>query len=281
MRARAAALRLMKEVVRTADIRSKIRDIYSLEQLSGGKSAVHRRHPLVKLVSATVYIVLVVSFNRAEFGRLIPFVFYPVILMAVSGTPWSAVLSRVALALPFCLLAGISNIVFDRAAALTVAGITVSEGVISFFSIIFRTFLCVTAVLILIAVTPFSQLTGQLRRMRFPDVFVNLLEMVYRYIGVLLEEASSMHTAYMLRSTAHKGLKMRHMGSFVGQLLIRSFDRAERVYEAMKCRGYPGQKATASRIRLRGSDYVFLAATTVPFIICRAVDIPALYSRLF
>jgi cobalt/nickel transport system permease protein len=62
----------------------------------------------------------------------------------------------------------ISNIVFDKAAALTVAGVTVSAGVISFISIIFRTFLCVTAVLILIAVTPFSQLTGQLRRMRFP-----------------------------------------------------------------------------------------------------------------
>ncbi len=65
-------------------IGSKIHEIYALEQLSGGKSAVHRRHPLVKLIATLVYIVLVVSFDRAEFGRLIPFVFYPVVLMALS-----------------------------------------------------------------------------------------------------------------------------------------------------------------------------------------------------
>ncbi|NLT12747.1 MAG: cobalt ECF transporter T component CbiQ, partial [Clostridiales bacterium] len=224
----------------TADIKSRIQEIYKLEQLSGGTSAVHRRHPSVKLVSAFVFIVLVVSFDRTEFGRLVPFIFYPVVLMALSGTPWPIVLKRVALALPFALLAGISNVIFDRAAALTLAGIAISAGVVSFFSILFKTFLCVTAVLLLVAVTPFSQLTGQLRRMHVPDIFVTLFEMIYRYIGVLLEEASSMYTAYMLRSTEHKGLQMRHMGSFVGQLLIRSFDRAERVYAAMKCRGYPG-----------------------------------------
>lgn len=265
----------------TADIKSKIQEIYKLEQLSGGKSAVHQRHPSVKLVSVFVFIVLVVSFDRAEFGRLVLFIFYPVILMALSGTPWPIVLKRVALALPFCLLAGISNIIFDRAAAFTFAGIAVSTGVVSFFSILFRTFLCVTTVLLLVAVTPFSHLSGQLRRMHVPDVFVTLFEMIYRYIGVLLEEASSMYTAYMLRSTEHKGLQMRHMGSFVGQLLIKSFDRAERVYEAMKCRGYPGGAARKEHTPLLLQDYVFLAATTVPFILLRLFDIPALYARLF
>jgi cobalt/nickel transport system permease protein len=268
-------------VWKTADIKSKIQEIYKLEQLSGGDSAVHRRHPAVKLVSAFVFIVAVISFDRAEFGRLVPFVFYPVVLMALSGTPWPIVLKRVALALPFVLLAGISNILFDRTAAFTVAGVAVSAGVVSFFSILFRTFLCVTAVLLLVAVTPFSHLTGQLRRLHVPDIFVTLFEMIYRYIGVLLEEASSMHTAYMLRSTEHKGLQMRHMGSFVGQLLIRSFDRAERVYAAMKCRGYPGGGPRSLRAPVRTADVVFLLSTTVPFILLRVFDLTALYARLF
>ena len=265
----------------TADIKSKIQEIYKLEQLSGGGSAVHRRHSSVKLVSAVIFIILVVSFDRAEFGRLVPFVFYPVVLMALSGTPWPIVLKRVALALPFALLAGISNVIFDRAAALTLAGIVISAGVVSFFSILFKTFLCVTAVLLLVAVTPFSQLTGQLRRMHVPDIFVTLFEMIYRYIGVLLEEASSMYTAYMLRSTEHKGLQMRHMGSFVGQLLIRSFDRAERVYAAMKCRGYPGGALKSVRMPIIAPDVVFLISTTAPFILLCVFDLPALYARLF
>ena len=109
-----------------------------------------------------------------------------------------------------------------------------------------------TAALLLVAVTPFTQLTGQLRRMHVPEIFVTLFEMIYRYIGVLLEEASSMYTAYMLRSTEYKGLQMRHMGSFVGQMLIRSFDRADRVFAAMKCRGYPFRTPEPARAAPRG-----------------------------
>jgi energy-coupling factor transporter ATP-binding protein EcfA2 len=48
----------------------------------------------------------------------------------------------------------------------------------------------------------------------------------------------------------------------------------------MKCRGYP-VKGVRAPYQARGPDYVFFAATTVPFIICRAVNIPTLYSRLF
>jgi cobalt/nickel transport system permease protein len=268
-------------VRKTADIRSKIQDIYSLEQLAAERSPVHDRHPLVKLVSAFCYIVLVVSFGRAEFGRLVPYVFYCVVLMALSGTPWSAVLGRAALALPFVVLAGVSNIIFDRAAAFSVAGVVVSVGVVSFFTLIYRTFLCVTAVLILAAVTPVSDLTGQLRRLRVPDIFVTLFEMTYRYIGVLLGEASTMYTAYMLRSTERRGLQMRHMGSFVGQLFIRSYDRAERIYAAMKCRGYGGQERPRTRRPLRAPDYLYLAASCVPFILLRIFDPTALFERLF
>ena len=265
----------------TTDIRSKIQQIYSIEQLAAGKSTVHDRHPFVKLFSAFCYIVLVVSFGRAEFGRLVPFVFYSVVLMALSGTPWPAVLRRAALALPFVLLAGVSNIIFDHTAAFSVAGITVSVGVVSFFALLYRTFLCVTAVLILVAVTPISDLTGQLRRMRVPELFIALFEMTYRYIGVLLGEASAMYTAYMLRSTEHKGLQMRHMGSFVGQLFIRSYDRAERIYSAMKCRGYGGRRMPKARRSLDASDYLYLAAACLPFVLLRVFDITALFERLF
>jgi cobalt/nickel transport system permease protein len=33
---------------------------------------------------------------------------------------------------------------------------------------------------------------------------------------------------------------MKDMGTFVGQLVFRSFDRAGRVYAAMRCRGFDG-----------------------------------------
>lgn len=260
------------------DIKSKIQEIYSLEQLSRQKSPVHSRHPSVKLISALVYIITVVSFDTAEFSRLIPFVFYPVILMSLSGTPWKPVLKRAAIALPFAVLAGISNIIYDREAVYIIGSLIISRGMLSFASLLIRTFYCVTAVLILIAVTPFGELSDQLRRMHVPGIFVLIFEMTYRYIGALLEEASSMYTAYILRSTKHKGLQIRHMGSFIGQLLIRSFDRAERVYSAMKCRGYSEIYRLKKVKRLLPADYIYLILACLPFITLRVYDISALFA---
>jgi hypothetical protein len=96
----------------------------------------------------------------------------------------------------------------------------------------------VAAVLILIATTPWPKLSVQLRCFHVPPILVTLLEMSYRYIAVLLGEVQSMYTAYKLRSCGMKGIAMAHMGSFVGRLFLRSADRADRVYAAMKCRGY-------------------------------------------
>lgn len=272
---------MVTEVSIMNDIKSKIQEIYSLEQLSGRNSVIHSLHPMVKLISTFVFIVLVVSFHRVEFSRLVPFVFYPVILMVLSDTPWSTVLKRLALALPFCLFAGISNLIFDRATAFAIGNIVISIGVVSFFSILYRTFLCVTAVLIMVAVTPISQLSDQLRILHIPGIFVTLFEMTYRYIGALLDEASTMYIAYMLRSTEQKGLQMRHMGSFMGQLLIRSYDRAERVYSAMKCRGYAARDLQKNKRKLIGADYIYLAASCLPFMLLRVFDLTVLFERIF
>ena len=221
-----------------------------------------------------------VSFNRYEFLRLIPYIFYPVIIMALSETPWSMILKRVVLALPFVVLAGLSNIIFDTQTGIYIGSLAVSRGVVSCFAIFFRTFLCVVAILILVAVTPFSALTGSLRAARVPGVFVTLFEMTYRYIAVLLEEAGSMYTAYQLRHTHQKGLELHHMGSFVGQLLLKSFDRAERIYAAMQCRGYAFHASLRSHRPFTGADYLFLLLTAAPFILLRVFDISGVFSAI-
>jgi cobalt/nickel transport system permease protein len=99
------------------------------------------------------------------------------------------------------------------------------------------------------------------------------LEMIYRYIGVLMEEVHSMTTAYALRSGGKKALEMRHMGSFLGMLLLRGFDRAERVYAAMLCRGYSLRQIPRSPRPFRRGDAVALALVCVPAAVLRFVSI--------
>jgi cobalt/nickel transport system permease protein len=252
---------------------SKVNEIYSLEQFSSKDTSIHALHPLVKIIVAFLYIVCVVSFDRYAFVRLVPFIFYPVILMALAEIPYSLIFSRLLLALPFTMFAGLSNIFLDRATMFSIAGIGISYGVVSFFTLVFRALLCVAAVLILVATTPFTSLTGQLRRMKIPEMFIVLFEMTYRYIGSLIEETSIMITAYQLRRNSDKGIDMKHMGSFVGQLLIRSFDRAEQVYNAMKLRGYGLFERHMKKIRLSTADYVFLLIACGLPLILRFIDV--------
>lgn len=259
---------------------NSIHDLYALEKLSSGKTFIHRLHPTAKLAATAIYIIAVVSFDGYSFGRLVPYVFYPTLLMALSETPYGALLKRFLVALPFCLFAGIANALSNRAAAFAIGGMTISYGVVSLFTIMLRTYLCVMAVLALVAVTPLSALTDAMRRLKMPFVFVAVFEMIYRYAGVLFEEAHTMGIAYSLRGGGAKGIKIRDMGSFVGQLLLCSIDRSERVYNAMKCRGYALRDLPAnSRKPMRG-DYAFFAAAALFCLFFRFVDVNSLIYKI-
>jgi len=213
-------------------------EMYALELLSSGNTCIHRIHPLAKLLAAAVFIVTVVSFGKYEVARLAPYFFYPMLLMALSRTPHSMLYKRLALALPFCLFIGVSNIALDRATAFMVGGVAVSYGVLSFISLLCKAYLCVMAALILISVTRLRCIANELSRLGVPSVLIVMLEVTYRYIGILIGEAHSMHIAYSLRGPRRRGVAIGDMGPFVGQLLLKSFDRADRIYNAMKCRGY-------------------------------------------
>jgi cobalt/nickel transport system permease protein len=193
--------------------------------------------------------------------------------MVLSETPFRMIFKRALVALPFVLFAGLSNLIFDRAVILRLGGVAISYGMVSFLVMILRTFLCAAAVLILVSVTPFYQLTGALKRLCVPDFIVNLFEMIYRYLGTLAEETSGMYTAYVLRCPNGRGVVMKHMGSFVGQLLLRSFDRAERVYNAMQCRGYPSFARADFKKRFTASDWLFLFMAVGSSVLFRLADV--------
>ena len=254
------------------DIRNKISEIYSLEQLSAGKSVLHSLHPGAKLIFSFVFIITVISFGRHDFGRLVPYIFYPAVLIPLSGTPYALLFKRFVLAAPFCLFMGISAVLLEKETAFSAGNISVSFGILSLSVIIYRTWLCVMAVLLLAAVTPLSELSAQLRRLGMPDIFITMFEMTYRYLGVLFTEAASMRTAYALRSAGTKGVDIRHAGTFIGCLLLRSFDRAERIYAAMKCRGYGLHCEVRKTKTFRMRDALFCAVVCSLCLLFRFVD---------
>jgi cobalt/nickel transport system permease protein len=252
------------------------RGIDALDRLALQDSPVHRLHPGSKLIATFVYVVLVVSFPSRNVSALVAFVFYPAILMPLSGTPWKPLLTRLAVALPFSLAGGVSNLLINRNIAFYLRHFAVTLGLLSFVSIMLKTLLTVLAVLILIATTPFTEISAQLTRFRMPKILCLQLVMTYRFISTLLGEAATMLTAYLLRSPRQKGVKMRDMGSFLGQLILLSAARAERVYQAMKCRGFTGIYNSRNSRIFCASDYAYTVGVCAALLLLRFCNISLL-----
>jgi cobalt/nickel transport system permease protein len=250
--------------------------IDSMERLSRADSPVHRLNTGAKCAVTLLFLVLTISFPSKNVSGLMPYLLYPAMMMPLSGTPFRPLLARLALALPFPLFGGLSNLVMMRETAFTIGSLAVSAGLVSFASIMIKTLLCVFAALILIATTPFTRICAILTKVRGLNIFGVQLSLTYRYISVLIEEAQGMWTAYLLRAPAEKAVKMKDMGSFLGQLLLRSFDRAERVYNAMKCRGFCGVYHPAKKQTFRASDAAFLLVNAAALIALRFVNVSLL-----
>jgi cobalt/nickel transport system permease protein len=79
-----------------------------------------------------------------------------------------------------------------------------------------------------------------------------IISFLYRYLFVLTDEVMRMMRARQSRSAAAAGLKSggsvawraRIAGNMAGQLFLRSYERSDRIYNAMLSRGYRGQLMT-------------------------------------
>ena len=104
-----------------------------------------------------------------------------------------------------------------------------------------------------------------LQRLKCPKIIVQMLLFTYRYVFVFLAEMRRMDTAMSARGFVKKpnGRTLRVIGNFVGTLLIRSFERTERIYKAMLSKGYQGEFHTLVRFSADGLDWLKSVAVLV------------------
>lgn len=254
--------------------------LYALERQSARRTPVSGISAGAKLLVTLCYVVCVASLARHALFALVPFVLYPVLLQAVCDVPMRLLRTQLLTALPFCGMAALSTLLFERGTAFTLGGVAVSAGAVAFCVILLKTLLCVWAVLLLTATSPMEALTGTLLRWQVPPALVTQLRMTYRYVFLLADEARRMQTAYHLRGGSG-GVALARMGAFLGTLLLRSTRHAETVENAMACRGYmPAVAAgTAERFSLR--DALFAAVLCGAFVLARCVDLSVLLGSLF
>lgn len=246
-----------------------MKQLKTLEDFSEKHSPIHRISPMAKLVVTFVFIVTVVSCGRYGFFQILPFFSYIILLPAVSEIPYKTVFKYVLPVLPISFLAGISNVILERQTAVYIAKIPVSYGFLSLATILLKTFLTVSAVIILSATTRAADINRCLLKLKIPSVLVMQIFMTYRYLCIISDEARLMYCAYILRSNGKKGIHIKHFGSFLGQLLLRSFARAERVFLAMKCAGYNETPVFSEPVPQKLRDVLYAVSFCAIFVILK------------
>ncbi|EXI72104.1 MAG TPA: cobalt ECF transporter T component CbiQ [Candidatus Accumulibacter phosphatis] len=254
-----------------ARIESSFPDFGYLDSLASRDSPIHRLDPRVKLLTTLLFIVCVVSFDRYALSPLLPFAIYPVVLLTLAKLPPGYLLRKLLLASPFALCIGIFNPLFDRAILLHVGSLEISGGWISLASIMLRFVLTVAAALILVASSGFDSLCLALARLGAPAAFVVQLLLLHRYLFVLGDEALRLARARAQRSFGRHGIELPVVASLLAQLLLRTLDRAQRIYLAMKCRGFDGELRLLRPLRIGATDLCFLIGWTAALLCLRFV----------
>jgi cobalt/nickel transport system permease protein len=255
-------------------------DFKRLDNLANGDSPIHRLDPRAKVLATLVFIVTVVSFGRYELAAMLPFFVFPAAVIGSADLPAGYIAKKVALLCPFALMVAIFNPLFDREIMISLGPVGISGGWVSCLSILLRASLTVGAAIILLAVTGFPAICRALERLGMPPAFAVQLLFLYRYIFVLTEEGGRASRARDLRSFGKKGLGMRVYGSLLGSLLIRTWQRAERIHMAMLARGFTGEFHTRHTFRFGARETVFLLGWSLLFIFLRFQNVPRLLGTL-
>ena len=258
-----------------------LHELSEMDDLAAQESPIHRLHPAAKLLSTIAYIILTVSFDKYDLAGIVPMLLWPVLLFQISGIPVRTCFYKLRIVLPLVMAVGLFNPFFDRAPLLMLGGVAVSGGVVSMLTLMLKGIFCLMASFLLMATTPIDSLCAALRRLHVPGMLVTLLLLTYRYVGVMTEELAVMTDAYHLRAPGQKGIHVSAWGSFLGQLLLRSMDRAQELYASMLLRGYHDHFHYADIRPFRLPDGLYLLGSVLFFLLLRLVDVAQLLGGLF
>lgn len=122
----------------------------------------------------------------------------------------------------------------------------------------------------LTATTSLSELLWGLRRLRSPQSLNLILAMMHRYTSLLSEEYARMERARECRTVQPLGRARFSVATRqLGSLVLRSWDRAERIHAAMLSRGFDGVWPAPDRRSPTSLDLLFVSFSVAVFLAAR------------
>lgn len=207
-----------------------------------GHSPVHRAPAHLKLLALLGFMLLVVATPRDWYAVFALEALLLLGVVAVSRVPVTYLAPRMVIEVPFAVFALLMPFI-AHGPRTEVLGLTVSEpGLHAGVALLVKGTLGVLASLTLAATTEPQDVLRGLQRLRMPELIVQIMGFMIRYLDVVTAELGRMMVA--MRSRGCEPRSPRHwptLARAMGALFIRSYERGERVHLAMLSRGYDGR----------------------------------------
>ena len=192
----------------------------------------------------------------------------------LSRVTWLVLLKRVAIELAFLAMVLLGTLFRQGgevvwqwgALQITTAGLTVLG------SVLLKALLSLLILNVLTLTTPIPALLHALVALRTPPILVAILASMYRYIGVLIDEFTAMRRAATSRNLMISRRWQRLVvGNMIGSLFIRTYERGDRIHQAMLARGYQGLPPISEVPAGNRRDLAALTLTVVVALLGQAV----------
>jgi len=222
------------------------------------KSPLHSWDPRVKIISISILILSIVLLQdlRVAFLGLV----LAIILVFVSKIPFSFVLVHLRWVLFFVLaLFVVISLTVPGSLLVRLSFLSISrEGVKLSLLISLRAISAALLIFPMIGTTRFNLTLKALQKIKIPDKLIQLLMFTYRYIFLFLDEEKRIFIGANSRGWVRKTnlSSLKTMGNLVGMLLVHSFERTERIRDAMLSRGYNGRLKILDEFTLSPKDFI-------------------------
>jgi cobalt/nickel transport system permease protein len=244
-----------------------------LEEFAEGRSFFHRLDPRVKFITFIPYVLVA----AAAHGLKVPLaaLVVSIAMIIVARLDIKKLLSRLAAVNIFVLMLWVFiPFSYPGEGVFGIGSLAASrEGILYVLSITMKTNAIVLATIAILGTSEVFSLAHAIVHLKAPKKLVHLFFFFYRYISVLHEEYTRLKKAMIIRSF-RPGTNMHTYKSYaylVGMLIVSSYERSQRIYNAMLCRGFTGKFPVIDHFRLRKSDLAFgvlMSAVTLLLILC-------------
>jgi len=233
------------------------------EPFAEGASLAHRLDPRGKIVVASLFAVLM-AVSKSYVATLAGLAL-ALIWLALARLPVKKVAIRLVVVNSFIFFLWIVlPLTYPGDAVYHVGPLAVTRQGLLFTGLItLKSNAIIIGLIALVTTVPIVTLGQAMHDLRLPDKLCHLLLFTYRYLYVIEQEYRRLVQAMKIRGFQPRTNlhTYRSYANLAALLLVRSFDRADRVFQAMLCRGFHGVFYSLRSFTWQRRDGIFLTAS--------------------